>query len=146
MKSYVRIVVEYPGFLLQVKLVGHYMYYRYKYPIVMFTFPIAFNDCNIVEYPVILASGLDVLDGTVTTEGLTEIATQCNTTMEEIADPGSKISSIMEEIEVSVKAAGGLIWEFVKSNSLSSLSPVLQQVGFDATLAEAFGKVGCSVL
>ena len=98
----------------------------------MFTFPIAFNDCNIVEYPVILASGLDVLDGTVTTEGLTEIATQCNTTM--------------EEIEVSVKAAGGLIWEFVKSNSLSSLSPVLQQVGFDATLAEAFGKVGCSVL
>lgn len=78
------------------------------------------------EFPVILSSALDVLDGTVTAEGLANIATQCDTTA--------------EEIDIAVKAAGGLIWEFVKSNSLSSLSPVLQQVGFEASLAEAFGK------
>jgi hypothetical protein len=88
---------------------------------------LSFHFLVLVEYAGILSSGLDVLDGTITSEGLAEIAGRCSATS--------------EEIEVAVKAAGGLIWEFVKSNSLSSLSPVLQQVGFEESLAEAFGKV-----
>ena len=75
----------------------------------------------------ILNSAINVLDGTITVQSIDDIASQCNISR--------------GEVEVLVKAAGGLFWEFVKSNSINSLTPVLQQVGFDGDLAAAFGKV-----
>ena len=79
------------------------------------------------EYGLILNSAINVLDGTITVQCIDEISAQCNISR--------------AEVEILVKAAGGLFWEFVKSNSINSLTPVLQQVGFDADLAVAFGKV-----
>ena len=91
------------------------------------------SDCrDIARYPAadyntIISTGINVLDGTITTETLAEIAERC--------------SASIEDIDLSVKAAGGLIWEFVKSNSLQSLASVLQQVGFTPELVEEFDKV-----
>lgn len=80
-----------------------------------------------LDYALILSSAINVLDGSITLENMDTISTQCNIGR--------------NEVETLVKSSGGLIWDFVKSNSINSMTPVLLQVGFDASLAEAFGKV-----
>jgi hypothetical protein len=87
-----------------------------------------FNDDSI---PNILNAGINVLDGSITIEAIESLMEQSN---------NHCVTSVTEMEEI-VKATGSLIWEFVKSNSIASITPVLQQVGFDANLAEAFGKV-----